>query len=408
MSTNVPAIQWTPTGIVVPTQAQLLTGAQADINAAFGGNLNPALNTPQGQLASSEAAIVANANASIANIVNGVNPATSSGFMQDAIGRLYYMERNPGLPTTVTCTCIGLSGTVIPVGATVSDTSGNTYVCTGQVVIPIGGSVSAQFQNTQLGPIACPANTVTSIYQSIPGWDTVNNPSAGVVGANVETPAAFEYRRQQTIAANANGSLQAVYGAVAALPGITDVFAVENFTSSAITGAIGGNPNSTSYSVAANSIYVAVVGGLQTSIAQTIWTKKAPGCNMNGNTSTTVTDTNYSLPQPSYTIKYNVPTNVPIFVAVTLGTATGLPANYTALIQAAVIAQFTGTNGAARARVGALLLAADYYGPIRALGSVFQLTSVFIGTSASPSGTSVQMGIDQEPTIVSSGITVAT
>ena len=58
MTTNVPAIQFTTAGIVVPEESAILTGVQEDINAAFGGNLNfTNLNTPQGQLASSWAAV---------------------------------------------------------------------------------------------------------------------------------------------------------------------------------------------------------------------------------------------------------------------------------------------------------------------------------------------------------------
>jgi len=73
-----------------------------------------------------------------------------------------------------------------------------------------------------------------------------------------------------------------------------------------------------------------------------------------------------------------------------------------------VIAQFTGTNGGLRARIGMLLTVAPYYGPIIALGQVFQLTSIAIGTSSSPTNPSVQMGIDQVPTITAVNITVAT
>ena len=58
MTTAVPPIVFTPTGLDVPTAAEVLAGVQTDINAAFGGNINPALNTPQGQLASSETAVI--------------------------------------------------------------------------------------------------------------------------------------------------------------------------------------------------------------------------------------------------------------------------------------------------------------------------------------------------------------
>jgi len=405
VSTNVPAIQWNPTGIVVPTEAAILAGVQADWNSACGGNLNPDLRTPQGQLAQSETAIIAAANADIANIVNGINPATSSGAFQDAIGFLYFMERNPGTATVIPLLCVGLPGTVIGVGAQAQDTSGNIYVCTQAATIPIGGSVTTTFANAQLGPIACPANTVTTIYQAIPGWDTVNNPTGATttatgLGSNVETPAAFEYRRAQSIAANGQGFLGAVYGAVFGLAGVTDVYAYENATAAAV------NVGSTSYSVAKNAIYVAVVGGTAQQIGNTIWTKKSPGCNTVGNTAVTVVDANYSLPQPSYTINFNIPTNVPILFAVTLASNTGLPGNYKTLIQNAIIAAFTGVTGTARARVGSLILAANFYGAVLGLGPLYQVTSILIGTS-SATLTSVQMGIDQNPTLVAGNISIS-
>lgn len=77
----------------------------------------PNLSAPQGQLASSTAAIVGAKNDDILEVVNGVDPDTSAGRFQDAIGRIYFIERHPALPTTVMATCLGLPGTSIPVGA---------------------------------------------------------------------------------------------------------------------------------------------------------------------------------------------------------------------------------------------------------------------------------------------------
>jgi uncharacterized phage protein gp47/JayE len=162
-TTNVPTPVFTPTGLVLPQEAAILAGVQQDYNAAFGGNLNPQLTSPQGQLCSSTAAMIANANTVFATFVNQVDPDTATGFMQDAIGRIYFMNRNPAVPTTVNCQCVGAFGTPIPVGALVQDTSGNVYSCTQAGTIPIGGSVTLAFANVVAGPIACPANTVTVI-----------------------------------------------------------------------------------------------------------------------------------------------------------------------------------------------------------------------------------------------------
>ena len=53
MTTNVPAITWVNGSPVLPTEQAILAGVQTDIDVAFGGGVNPALQTPQGQIAQS-------------------------------------------------------------------------------------------------------------------------------------------------------------------------------------------------------------------------------------------------------------------------------------------------------------------------------------------------------------------
>jgi Baseplate J-like protein len=487
-TTNVPEPVFTPTGLVLPTEAAILTGVQEDYNAAFGGNLNPALNTPQGQLCTSTAAIIANANTVFATFVNQVDPDTATGFMQDAIARIYFLNRNPAVPTTVNLQCVGAFGTLIPVGALAQDTSGNIYACTQAGSIPVGGSVTLSFANTVAGPIACPANTVTIIYQGINGWESVNNSSPGITGANVESPAAFEYRREQSVGKNAQGSLPAVYAAAFGVPDVLDVFVTQNNTGATISGALNGNPNSTSYPVAPHSLYVAVVGGAAQAVANAIWaatnvgaayqptfagtgsqaagvvtisatasgyveigmtlagavgagsvvtsfgtyTKTAGTGTVNVSTSgthasgaitgqqigsagatlvsETVEDTSgYSNPIPSYQVTFINPAATPIFFAVTLAASALLPANIITLVQQAIIAQFTGqAQGSIRERIGSQVLASRYFAPVQAIGTEVSILTITIGFNSGVGNASLQMGIDQEPTISAANIAVIT
>ena len=48
MQTNVPQIEFTDQGAVLPEESAILAGVQADINAAFGGGVNSGLTTPHG------------------------------------------------------------------------------------------------------------------------------------------------------------------------------------------------------------------------------------------------------------------------------------------------------------------------------------------------------------------------
>lgn len=390
MSTNVPQIQWTEQGLVVPSEAAVLLGVQEDLNAAFGGNLNfTNLFTPQGQLATSLAAVISNCYALFVMLVNGVDPDLNSGFMQDVIGRIYFLNRELGTPTVVQCTCSGIAGTNIPTGALAQDTAGNIYNCVQGGVIGVGGTIVLSFQNNVNGPIPCAAHTLTTIYQAVPGWDSITNAAQGVEGNNVESAEAFEFRREQSIAANAHGSAQAVYGAVIDLPGVTDAFVYENTTGATI------HVGSTNYALVAHSIFVGVIGGVPQAIANAIWTKKDLGCDMNGNTPETVVDTNYSFPQPSYTITFNNNALNPVVFdfTVNIKNSASLPSSIITDVQAAVAAQFNGTlPGSQRVRIGSLLLTSSFVGAVATCEGPaipVQVLSIFLGSAFAGQGTLV-------------------
>ena len=439
---NVPVIQFTPTGLVVPTEAQVLAGAQADINAAFGGNLNPALETPQGQIATTEAAAIADKNSQIAYILNQVNPAFSSGRWQDALGSIFGMTpRIPASATLVTCTVTGLNQTIIPANALAIDTAGNIYSLTAPVTIPISGSASAVFQNNATGPIPCPAGTLNRIYNlsQVPGWESLTNPTAGVPGVNQETRFAFEARRKLTIAANSSGMVSSVAGAVANVPGVSFVYADEN--PNAWTGATGWNAlvtasiSTTTLTIGSivqggsiavgqyvsgqgipagvtitagsglswtisqsltvsseqmqiggiqlvpNSLYLCVAGSASSaSIANAIITKKAPGCGYNGNTTYNGYDTTLTPPR-AYSVTWETAAQVEIYYLVTIANNINIPANYLTLIQAAVQSSLTGTDGGPTSGIGSTILPSRYYNAIAALGGWAMIRSVSVDSS---------------------------
>jgi hypothetical protein len=396
-TTNVPDVTFGTTGLVLPAEADILAGVQSDINAAFGGGVNAALNTPQGQLAQSLTAIIGDKNNLLAEYVNQINPDVADGRMQDAIARIYFLDRNPALPTTIQVACVGLAGTVIPVGAMVSDGNSNIYSCTQAGTIPAGGSITLSFACTATGPTAVPASV--SIYKTIIGWDTATLVS-GVVGQNVETRAAFEYRRKQSVALNGKGSLPSIYANVFAVSGVLDVYVAENTTSSPIT------LGTTNYTLLPHSIYVAAVGGASAAIANAIWLRKDCGADYNGNTSVTVTDTSgYNIPYPTYTVKYQIPTAQPILFAVQIANNASLPSNIVSLVQNAIISAFAGGDGGTRARIGSTIFASRYYAPVSAVAANVSILSLLIGTT-SATLSSLTVGIDQTPTVTAANISV--
>ena len=400
MTTNVPAITWVNGSPVLPAELDILSGVQEDINTAFGGGVNPSLQTPQGQLAQSETALIGQKNNEIAYIANQVNPAFASGIWQDAIGYIYFITRIPGAGTVVQATCTGAVGTVIPAGAIAQDTSGYLYSSLAAATIPPSGSVTIEFQNQTQGPIACNIGALSNIYTAIAGWDTITNTTAGALGNYVESRAAFEARRSASVAGNAVNSLQSIYGAVASLANVIGVLVVDNPSNGTV------NYGPTSYPLAPHSVCVSVAGGTSSDIAQAIWNKKPPGCDYNGNTSVTVYDNNYSTPVP-YTVTYLTPTSVPVYFNVNIKNNSLLPANITTLVQNAVIQTFNGLDGSGPAvSIGSTSYSGRYYANINAISPNVNVIEVYLGTSASPTTLSITMGIDQLPTLTASNILV--
>lgn len=397
-NTSVPPATLTNAGFVAPSEQEILVGVQTDINAAMGGNANPALSTPQGQLAVSEAAIIGDCFDQFLALANGVDPATASGRMQDAIGYIYFITRYPATATLVQCTCYGTPGVVIPAGTLVQDAAGNTYSNPNAGTIGAGGSVVINFVCTVTGPISVPANTIT-IYQNVPGWNSVTN-LIGDVGSLVESRAAFETRRGLTVAGNSMGFNASVLGAVLAAPGVTDAYVVDNSSSSAQT--IGG------VSLSANSIYVVVNGGTAAAVGQAIISKKAPGCGYTGGTSVVVADPNplYTT-APTYTVYFDYATLASIVIAVSIKNSTGVPSNALTLVQNAVLAAFAGTDGGVRPTIGSLLLASRFYAGIAALGSWAQIIEITIAPADGTAGFSLQMNINQMPVTDAANVTLA-
>lgn len=398
---NVPALQITPEGVITPDSVTIRNGVLADENIAFGGDLDIVTpSTPQSYLADQLTSNISDANAAVTYFVSQVDPATAEGRMQDAIARIYFLTRNGATSSVVQAQCTGQPGAILPAGSLAEDDANNLWQSTGDVTFSGGGIASVQFVCLVAGPILLGIGALTRIAQAVPGWDAITNLGAATVGTNVETRAAFERRRQESVAKNGRGSAPAIRSAVWGVAGVLDVFAYDNYTNSVLA------YGATNYPIVPRSIYVGVVGGDDDEVAQAIWTAKDAGCDMNGNTTVIVSDTEgYSYPYPTYPIKFNRPTALPIKFAIQIANSSALPADIVALTKAAVIATFNGTNGSQRARMGGQIFASNFYAPVAAVGTTVSIIQIKIGTTTATLDT-VNVGIDQTPTIDAADITV--
>lgn len=404
-STNVPPASLTDAGFQAPSLADILAGTISDLQAAFSGRLsfyddngNLETSRPQSQLAISEAAILDDVNSAFLALMAGVDPKTSSGVMQDAIGRIYFMERRSGTPTVVTGVCRDAQGTVIPAGIIVQDTSGQTYTAMSSGTIGADGTVSIEFANTQNGPISCPPGTLTQLYQIISGWDSVTNPVAGALGQNSESRTDFEARRAASVAGNSVGQNASLLGALLSINGVTDAFVTDNpsQTDSVQQGV----------TIPAGSQYILVEGGSKEDIGQAILNKKPPGIPTVGTHVVTVQDSNpaYSGNAPSYSFHYERPTPTPVYVAIEIAASDAVPSNCAQLIQQAIIAYLTA--GATRIRLGKTLYASRLSAVVDGLSDWAEVLTLTIGTDSSAGQNRLTLPINQLPTVTADTINI--
>ncbi|KAB1581170.1 baseplate J/gp47 family protein [Serratia marcescens] len=401
LRTAVPGVTITETGLLVPEIADVLAGRLTDLDTALGGGMNQSLTSPQGQMASSEAEIIAEMQDKLLCLFNQMNPDFSAGRFQDGIGRIYFMERIPGRGTLVTVQCTGAVGAKIPAGSMAEDIHGYQYLSVNEEIIGPTGVVDVIFQNTVNGPIACGSHELTQIYRAVPGWDSVSNAAPGVQGNEVESRTAFETRRRQSVSRNAQNVDAAVLAELLATPGVVDAWVWSNRESVTVT------KGATAYPVKPKSIFISVYGGANDDVAQAIFTRAFPGVDFNGDVSISVEQREgYEPPYPTYIIGWLKAAPKRVYFTVNVEQSDTLPADAESEIRGAMLRTFNGEDGKnPRARIGSLIGVGRYYSAVTALDDI-NVTSISVSLDGSTWHTGVTMGIDQMPTLQSSDIAV--
>lgn len=352
--------------------------------------LNTDPETPAGQIIDGQAALVAEKDSELLRMANGFNPKTATGTFQDSLGAIYFLNRHVAEPTYVTCECRGLQGTAIPAGAVVQDVNGYNFSSTESATIPAEGVVSVVFACTQTGPVEVAQDTVTKIITVIPGWDSVNNPTAGATGRIRETQAEFEQRRYESVAKNSHGLAESVGGSVGDLTGVIACRIEQNRGDDEI--------HLLGVTIPPHSVYLSVYGGETEDIGNTIHNKLDAGCGTAGNTSVVVTDpTNGS----RHTYYYTTASPQNLFINVT----TAKDAVYDeAAVSAAIFSNFNGKNGSySRPKMGDSVFASRFYQTAIEAG-LNDLVKIEVGRTDGAYAQSVSFNLDEMPVLDESNI----
>jgi uncharacterized phage protein gp47/JayE len=211
------------------------------------------------------------------------------------------------------------------------------------------------------------AMAIDTISVPIAGWDSIINPIAATTGRLVETDPELRERFRNSKFFQSQNILEALIDALRNVDGVTDVVVYENDTD--VTDLNG---------VPRHSFLPIVLGGLPSDIGQTIWENKPTGIPSVGDTTIQVADSQGFL----HSISYKRPTEVPIYITVSISDAGGIAGDAQAQIR-----QNIETYGEDNYFIGDDVIYSRFYTPINAVPG-HQVNSLFIGTSPSPVGTS--------------------
>ena len=403
-------LEITDNGIVSPTTSEIKTEIQTIFTNAFGTDLSLDDATPQGVLIDGLAQLKQASNSVLLYLANQFNPETASGIFQDALANLYFIQRKQATHSIVTCRCVGVDGTVLNglpdennpnrIPAMAQSTNGDIFECVAGGVIgtPVtsGGTttyttpgyVDLVFRSQETGPISCGANTVNSIYQAVVGWDTVNNSTSGTVGEEQESRAAFEQRREESLALQATGSLAAVQSAIANLDGVEDYKVWENVTGSSVT--------TRGVTLNPHSIWVCVNSSVSASdLAKVIYDNKSAGCDTNGTQTCSYTEPSTGV---VYSYKYDYPTDVDVYIKIT--TQDTLPPETVLEMKQAIWDNFNGqdANETKAITIGDSVYAGRFYAPISSFNA--NVLQVQVSKSASSGFTNaLTFNMDELPVV---------
>lgn len=299
------------TGVIIPDTADLQTEVVGEFKTALQDpNLPTAPETPQGALIVGEVSARAAVAGNNAAVANQFNPNESGGRFLEALCRLTGLEPPIATPTVIRgVTITGVSNTTVPalsLCAPSSDPNAPLFQTTSAATI-LGGTATVDIQAVVAGPTPATPVGAWQIVSDVLGWETINTTGGEpTIGTNKLSDAALRTLRNETLGLNGVGLAESTTSALNDTPGVLSLKFRENVqgTTQTIDG----------ISLVAHSIWACVSGGTDADVAATLLLAKGLGCNWNGATTVNVTDPSSG---QTYPVKFDRPTQVPVWVRVT-------------------------------------------------------------------------------------------
>ena len=359
-------------GIEATPLSEYVTLWQDIYISAYGSTVNVDSETPQGQIIGLAALDFSQIDDVLIDTFNAGNIDTAVGVQIDLLMANIGLKRKAAINTQVDITVTGVPFAVIPAGSRAGDNINNVFLLDSQITLDGVGQGVGVMTAEIAGEIFVEANTLVRIIDAVSGWETVNNPTDGITGQDIETDAAARRRYKQSLGVNALSMLKAIEAQLLAITNVDDARVFENFddNSKLIKNVL----------VQPHSIAASVLGGDIQEIAETLAEVKGTGVGFTGTTVFNVVDfANNEVTEVSFFETTEIETEVDLEIR----TDSTFPADGVAQIKKNIVdyfnGQFTGSSGDNSGfGVAENVIFSRLFTPINAV-SGFEVTLLLIG-----------------------------
>lgn len=353
-------------GATAATYSEIVEYLKDKYRGIYGQDVYLENDSQDGQWIGVIARTIADCNAEVINVYNSMSPSTAD---TDALSRnvkINGIRRAVATQSSVSVVLLGVAGTIINNGI-VSDKNNNRWLLPAQIIIPAEGEIVVSAIAEKAGAILALPNAVTTISTPTRGWQSVNNPQASTLGAPVESNTKLRQRQALSTAIPSRSYTEGILGALFSLDGVSRCKVYENQKS--FIDPLGLPPN---------SLAVVVAGGDDQLIAETIRVKKAPGCDLYGNT-TVIRPTVYGDPVE---IQYWRPNQVVVGLKLGLRTTTDYTVDIGEQIKYAIADYVNQLDIGDRISLNKLYVPAGLYGALEA--RTYELDNIELIINGSP------------------------
>lgn len=266
--------QLTKQGYEIKTQNeyfQELVKLHKDIDPDW--NLDPS--SPDGLKIAHDAEVFSALDEQIKEAYDARDPNKAQGYDLDTLRALTSSKRSLGTPSSVELSVSGVASTFIPKKSRVKTINGIVFETTEDVIIALDGTAKVKAQNIENGAVEVSANSLTTIVDTVGGWQKVTNATPATIGTDIDSDSVFRIKSAKSVGRESQNQVDSLYGVIFDTDGVRKVRIYENKQNTATV-----DPVKNPHGLPAHSLAIVVDGGIDDYVARSIFNRLSVGCTL--------------------------------------------------------------------------------------------------------------------------------